>query len=135
MNPKTYLYIKMLASIGILLAVYLLVEQVFHPAFQPCNISSSVNCTAIISGIVSKTLGIPTPLYGLMGYVVILLASIFRWKKILLATATFGLVFLLRIAYIELALLHVICPVCIGCQSIMIIVFALALIVNKKTNK
>jgi uncharacterized membrane protein len=135
MNLKIYLYIKALTSVGILLAVYLLVEQIFHPAFQPCNVNSSVNCTAIISGIVSKTLGLPTPFYGLMGYIVILLSAIFHRKKILLATATFGLVFLLRIGYIELAILHVICPVCIGCQLIMIIVFTLALVLSKKTNK
>jgi uncharacterized membrane protein len=135
MNLKIYSYIKGLALVGILLAVYLLVEQIFHPAFQPCNISSSVNCSAIISGSVSKTLGLPTPLYGLMGYIVILLAAIFHHKKLLLGTATFGLAFLLRIAYIELILLHVICPVCIGCQLIMIIVFSLALIVNKTKNK
>jgi uncharacterized membrane protein len=135
MNPKIYSYIKVLASVGILLAVYLLTEQIFHPAFQPCNINSSVNCTAIISGSVSKTLGLPTPLYGLIGYIVILLAGIFKRKKLLLAMATFGLVFLLRIAYIELVFLHVICPVCIGCQLIMIIVFSLALIANKTKNK
>jgi uncharacterized membrane protein len=88
MNLKIYSYIKILASIGIVFAAYLLIEQIFHPAFQPCNVNSFVNCNAIISGSVSKTLGLPTPLYGLMGYMVILLAAIFNRRKLLLGTAT-----------------------------------------------
>jgi len=133
-GDKSFSYIKVLSLIGILLAVYLLVEQIFRPAFQPCNINSVVNCNAIISGSVSKTLGLPTPLFGLIGYIVIFFASIFKKKKLALSMATFGLLFCLWIAYRELFLLHVICPVCILCQVIMITVFILALIINKKSS-
>jgi uncharacterized membrane protein len=130
-NNKILSYLKVLALLGILLAVYLLVEQIFRPAFAPCNINSTINCNAIISGSVSKTLGLPTPLFGLIGYIVILFAAIAKRKKLLLGMATFGLLFCLWIAYQELFLLHVICPVCIGCQLIMISVFSFGLIINK----
>jgi len=130
-KDKIYSYIRALSLLGILLAVYLLAEQIFRPAFVPCNINDTVNCNAIISGSVSKTLGLPTPLYGLIGYVVIFFAAIFQRKKLILAVATFGLVFCLWIAYQELFLLHVICPLCIGCQLIMITVFILGLVINK----
>jgi uncharacterized membrane protein len=129
---KLLTYIKILSLIGIVLAIYLLWEQMFHPTFQPCNINSTVNCDAIISGAVSKTFGIPTPLIGLIGYICIFLASLFKMKKALIGFAAFGLVFCLSIAYIELFQLHVICPVCIACQIIMISVFSLALIVYKR---
>jgi uncharacterized membrane protein len=132
---KIYSYIKILSAAGILLAVYILWEQIFHPAFQVCNINALVNCDAIISGEVSKTLGLPTPIYGLIGYIVILLAGIFHRKKLLLGMALFGLIFCLWIGYQELFLLHVICPVCIGCQLIMITIFSLALIINKAKDK
>jgi len=132
---KIFLYIRILSLMGILLAIYLLVEQIFRPAFQPCNINDTVNCNAIISGSVSKTLGLPTPLYGLIGYIVIFFAAIFTRKKLILATAAFGLIFCLWIAYQELFLLHVICPACILCQLIMIAVFSLALVVIKIKNK
>jgi len=128
-------YIKALSIIGILLAVYLLWEQIFNPSFQPCNINATINCDAIISGSVSKTLGLPTPLYGLIGYIVIFLASIFYSKKLILGTATFGLLFCLWIAYQELFLLHVICPACILCQLIMMAIFCLGLVLNKAKNK
>lgn len=112
-----------------------MVEQIFRPVFAPCNINDIINCNAVISGSVSKTLGLSTPLYGLIGYIVILFASIYQRKKLLLAMATFGLLFCLWIAYQELFLLHVVCPVCIGCQVVMILVFIFGLILNKSKNK
>jgi uncharacterized membrane protein len=130
-----YFAIRILAILGVALAIYLLIEQIFHPSFQPCRINSTINCDAIISGAVAKTLGIPTPLYGLTGYILIFFAATFRKKKLLLSVASFGLLFCLWIAYRELFQLHVICPVCIGCQIIMITVFCLAFLINKEKPK
>lgn len=130
---KLYFYIKILAVVGILLAVYLMWQQMFRPEFQPCYVNSFVNCDAVISGPVAKTLGIPTPLIGLVGYTVIFFAAVFRRKKLLVSMAAFGLVFCLWLAYQELYVLRVICPVCIACQLVMISVFSLAVVVNKKT--
>lgn len=101
-NDKLYLSVKILASIGIVLACFLLWEQLFHPAFQPCRINSTVNCDAIISGVVAKTLGIPTPLYGLIGYIVILTSAFLQRKKLLLGMATFALLFCGWIGYREI---------------------------------
>lgn len=126
-EKNIFLCIKILSGIGILLSIYLLVEQLFRPAFQPCYVNSIINCNAIISGEVSKTLGLPTPLYGLIGYIVILLSAILQKKKLLFGMATFGLLFCLWIGYREL--FH--CPVCILCQIIMITVFTLSLFINK----
>ncbi len=126
--------VKILSLVGVLLAVYLLWQQWFRPAFQPCSINSFINCDAVVSGPVSKTLGIPTPLYGLIGYIVIFLSSVYKKKTLMFSMATFGLLFCLWIGYQELFLLHVICPVCIGCEIIMITVFILSLKIlkNKK---
>lgn len=126
MERKLYFAVKILAAIGIVLALFLLWEQLFHPSFQPCRINSTINCDAVISGAVAKTLGIPTPLYGLIGYIVMMLAAIYRKKKLLLGMATFGLAFCMWIAYVEIIQLHVICPVCIGCDIDIIITFILA---------
>jgi len=131
-NTKIYLFIKILASIGVLLSVYLLWQQFFRPEFQPCYINSFINCDAIISGPVARTFGIPTPLYGLIGYLVILYAAFFRKKRLLIGMASFGLLFCLSIGYIELFQLDVICPICITCQLVMITIFILALFNLKK---
>jgi uncharacterized membrane protein len=134
-KEKLFSWVKALAVIGIGLALFLLWEQFFHPSFQPCNINSTVNCNAIISGLVAKTLGIPTPLIGLFGYLVILFASFKRNARLVLGMATFGLSFCLYIAYRELFQLHVICPVCILCQLDMITVFIMGIILNHKTSE
>ena len=130
-QSKIFFWIKILAIFGLLLSTYLLWQQFFHPAFKPCNINSFINCDAVVSGPVAKTFGISTPLFGLIGYIVILIAAILRKTKLMLVMAAFGLVFCLWIAYQELFLLRVICPVCIGCQLVMISIFILSLKVSK----
>lgn len=127
-----YRYIQIFSVVGIMLAVYLLWQQIARPAFVPCNINSVINCDAVISGEVAKTLGVPTPLYGLVGYIVLLVAAIAHWKKVLLWTSIFGLSFCLWIAYIELVILRVICPICIVCQILMLSVFSLSFVLNRQ---
>lgn len=124
---KLLFLIKVLAIFGIGLAVYLLWQQMAQPDFRPCTINQNINCDAIISGEVAKTFGIPTPLIGLIGYIVILIAAFLKTKKLLLSMASFGLIFCLWIAYKELFELKVICPICIACQTIMISVFILSI--------
>lgn len=133
-EKKIFHLIKILSVIGILLAIYLLTEQAFQPEFQPCRINSTINCDAIISGAVAKTLGLPTPLYGLIGYIVIFFSAIYKKKKVLLSMTLFGLAFCLYIAYRELFELRVICPVCILCQILMMGVFSLSVVLLTKYN-
>lgn len=133
-QKKILLSIQILASFGILLALYLLWQQFASPAFQPCNVNATVNCDAIITGEVAKTLGLPTPLYGLIGYIILLIAAFFKKKRLLFSVAVFGLVFCLWIGFRELFQLKVICPVCILCQLIMISIFVLSLKVFRSSN-
>ena len=131
-KERLVMWVKTLAVIGIGLALFLLWERYFQPSFKPCNINATINCDAVISGEVSNTLGIPTPLIGLVGYIIILFAAFKKNAKLILGMATFGLAFCLYIAYRELFQLRVICPVCILCQLDMITVFILGLLLNKK---
>jgi uncharacterized membrane protein len=135
MKEKYFGYIKILGIIGIGLALFLLWERYFSPSFQPCNINATVNCEAVIRGEVSDTLGIPTPLIGLIGYIFILFGAFRKNAKLILVMSAFGLAFCLYIAYRELFQLHVVCPVCILCQLDMITVFVLGILLNRKTPK
>lgn len=134
LNIKLFFWLKVLAIFGLMLGTYLMYEQITKPAWTPCTINATVNCDAVIKGEVSKTLGIPTPLYGLVGYAMILYGAIIKSKNLVLSMAAFGLVFCMYIAYVELFMLHVICPVCIGCQIDMIISFALAMMLKKSSD-
>ena len=137
MNTETSLYkgIKILAIIGIILASYLLYSYYTCPDFQPCSMNASINCDEVIKGEVATTLGIPTGWYGFVGYVSILIAAIYKKKKIVLGFATFGLLFCLRLMYIELFLLKVICPVCVTCMLAMTGVFGLTTKLNLMKEK
>lgn len=130
-TTKIYSWITGLAVIGILLAVYLLYSYYTRPLFQPCSINASINCDAIIKGEVSTTLGIPTAWYGFTGYVMILFAALTKKKNLLLGVATFGMLFCLRLMFIELVQLRVICPICVTCQGVMLGVFILTLQLRK----
>lgn len=129
---KIFRWVQVLAVAGILLAIYLLWQQFYRPAFQPCTVNATINCDAIIKGEVSKTLGIPTPLIGLVGYIIIFISATLGKKKLMLGMASFGLVFCLYIGFVEIYFLKVICPVCILCQSFMIAIFGLSVTANKK---
>lgn len=130
-----YTGIKFLAVIGVALAIFLLWERYFQPAFQPCTINSVINCNAIISGKVSNTLGIPTPVIGLIGYLFILGGAFWKKPQLIFGMATFGLLFCLYIAFREIFQLHVVCPVCLLCQLDMIVVWALSLMLLRKKGR
>jgi uncharacterized membrane protein len=135
MKGKYYGWVKILGIIGIGLALFLLWERYFSPSFQPCNINATINCEAVIRGEVADTLGIPTALIGLTGYIFILLGALKKNAKLVLGMSAFGLAFCLYIAFRELVQLRVVCPVCILCQIDMISVFILGILLNNKKLK
>ncbi len=135
MKEKLFFWIKILGLAGVILAAYLLWEQA-HPSNVPfCTVSSTINCNAVISGEVSKMLGIPTPLIGLAGYIVILFGVFRRKTKLILGAAAFGLAFCLYVGGIEILILHVVCPVCILCLTDMVVLFTLSVFLNRKTSE
>lgn len=135
MRQKYFDWALILSVIGILLASFLLWEQIFQPSFQPCNINSTINCTPTINGPLAKTLGIPTPLIGLLGYILILFGALKKFPKLILGMSAFGLLFCIYIGFREIVGLHIICPVCVLCQLDMIAVFVIGLLLNRKEKK
>jgi uncharacterized membrane protein len=89
----------------------------------------------VTKGSLSTLFGIPVSLIGLIGYIVILLCSIFKQKLLVLGMTTFGMVFCLFITYQEVFRLKVICPVCLTCQLVMLTVFLLAIYLNVNPKK
>lgn len=123
---------KILAVVGICLASYLLWQQIYHPAFQPCNVNATINCEATTIGPLAKTFGVSTPLVGFVGYVAILFFAFRKSAKWVLGMATFGMLFCLYISYREIFEIHVLCPVCLACQLDMITVFILGILLTRK---
>lgn len=121
-----------LSVLGILLATYLFYNFLAKPLFESCYFNSRINCDAVTKGSLSTLFGIPVSLIGLLGYITILFSSVFKKKLLVLGMSTFGMVFCLFITYQEIFILKVICPVCLTCQLVMLVVFILSLVLNYK---
>jgi len=125
-TEKMWTAITILASIGIGLALYLLYNYLSPKPLEICNVNATINCDAVTKGNLRDFLGLPVPLFGLVGYVGILLSAVYKQKKWVMGLATFGLLFCLRLTYLEIFVENVLCPVCLLCQLDMLTVFALA---------
>lgn len=119
-----------LALIGIVLASYLFYSYLAPNPPGLCDVSATVNCDAVTKGSLAEFMGVPVSLVGLIGYIVILSASLMKNKKLHLAMTAFGMVFCLRLTYLEIFVEHVVCPVCAACQIIMLVLFLISLKLN-----
>lgn len=129
-KEKIWKTLIVLSIIGIFLAIYLFYNFLTKPLIESCYINTTINCDAVTKGSLSTLFGIPVALIGLVGYITIFLSSIFRKKLLVLGMSTFGMVFCLFITYQELFVLKVVCPVCLTCQLVMLIVFLLGIYLN-----
>ena len=133
MNNTSYKWITLLTALGIILASYLFSEYLSEDPMELCTFSETVNCGPVTKGNLAEWFGIPTSLVGLIGYIVILFSALGKRKKLLLSMTAFGLLFCLRLTILELFVEHILCPVCIVCQIIMIVVFILSVKLNRVT--
>lgn len=132
---KIWTIISILATIGIGLAIYLSYNYLSPHPLELCNINSTINCDAVTKGELRQWFGVPVPFVGLLGYIVILISAYFKQKKLALAMATFGMLFCLRLTYLEVFVLKVICPVCLLCQLDMLSVFTLTIMLLRSSKK
>lgn len=138
MKPKViYSLSKWLSVFGIVLASYLLIQyyNLIPGSEVACNLNSTFNCNAMITGSLATLFGVPVAWVGLIGYVVILVSAIIKNKKLFLIMSLFGTLFCLRITILELFFVQIICPVCLLCQLVMIILSVLAIFVNYPKKK
>ncbi|MFZ5376642.1 MAG: vitamin K epoxide reductase family protein [Patescibacteria group bacterium] len=124
--------IMFLSIIGVGLATYLLYEYMTSQTLGICNISETVNCEPITKGALATVFGVLVAIIGLIGYMVIFLSTLFKSKKMAVGMTAFGMLFCLRLTILEIFVERVICPVCVMCQIIMLIVFVLSLVWLKK---
>ncbi|MBI4157648.1 vitamin K epoxide reductase family protein [Candidatus Woesebacteria bacterium] len=127
---KLFKFSAYLAAIGIILASYLFYSYLAPNPPGLCDINATVNCDAVTKGPLAEFLGVPVSLVGLIGYIVILSSSLMKNKKLHLFMTTFGMVFCLRLTYLEIFVEDVFCPVCGACQLVMLILFLISLKLN-----
>lgn len=121
-----------LSIFGIILASYLLYNTLDPNPFKVCSVNAWINCDPVTKGSLAYLFGIPVAFIGLVGYFVILAAGITRQKKLLIGMTTFGMLFCLRLLFLEIFVERILCPVCILCQMTMLSVFVLGIALNKR---
>ncbi|OGC51140.1 hypothetical protein A2982_03060 [candidate division WWE3 bacterium RIFCSPLOWO2_01_FULL_39_13] len=128
---KLWRFTSLLSVIGIGLASYLYYSYLAPVSPSACYISQSVNCEPVTKGNIAEVFGVSVALIGLIGYIIILISSIIKNKKLLLGMTAFGMVFCLRLTILEIFVEKVICPVCVACQTVILLAFAAAVILNR----
>jgi uncharacterized membrane protein len=133
---QIFKYCAGLSGLGIALALFLLYNYYAYEPSRICSVNYLINCKAVVKGGSLSTLfGVPVALYGLTGYLVLLFAAIFKKTKLVFATAAFGFLFCLRITLLEVFVVKVFCPICLACQSVMLVLFGLSIYLNFKLKK
>ena len=114
----SYLYLT--TGLGLIVSIYAGLETLDASLRSSCTISSFFSCSAVDSSGHTTTLGIPDAAIGIAGFVVILIIAALaerhtadvRYFYALLFVTTGGVAFASYFAYIELAVIHALCPVC-----------------------
>jgi uncharacterized membrane protein len=123
-----------LAALGVAVSIYMTIFKLTH---NQSMCLGNGGCSVVNNSIYSQVYGVPVAAVGIGGYAAILAtlllsgrASFFRANGTMIAfgLTLAGFVFTLYLIYVEVALIHALCPFCITSQASMTLLFALALI-------
>jgi uncharacterized membrane protein len=123
-----------LAVLGILVSVYMTIYKLTE---NPNMCLGNGGCSTVNSSRYAEIYGIPVAVLGIGGYLAILALLWMERRTSFLAEnitlvvfglALIGFLFTLYLIYVELALLHALCPFCITSQITMTVLFALSVI-------
>ncbi len=108
------------AGIGLLLAAFAAFEVIDASLTRLCTINSFFSCAAVANSGHTTTLYLPDWLWGVLGFVLILVVAAlaernprdrrYAWGLVGLTTA--GIALALYFLYVELGVIHAVCTVC-----------------------
>lgn len=140
-SKTPWLLINLVALVGLGLSAYLTYIHVgvhTNPTFTSgCNINQTFNCESVALSSYAVIANLPTSVWGLLGYLLVLLVGLVGWRR----TATtpsplHGLIFLLSLAclaagaffaYVSFTQIKALCIHCMGTYFANFILFGLAL--------
>jgi uncharacterized membrane protein len=123
-----YLAIAALGLIGLGLASYL--TYLDYTGVQDTFCQEGSGCDAVHQSEYANLLGIPVALWGVIGYAAIIATALvplsYRLRRpCLFGLATAGFAFSVHLTYLELFVIHDICPYCMASASTMTVIFIL----------
>lgn len=122
---KLSLAFLVVAAAGIGLAVYVTNEYLTQN-FNSCNINQFLSCGGVYQSGYTSLFGIPFYLMGLAWFPVVFVLGLWTSKfgkrsvngEILLPILMVGNIFTAYLWYLELAAIHIICPLCVSLYGV-----------------
>lgn len=134
-NHKLRITAIMLAIIGLVTSLYLLWIKISNN--QALCLPGIGDCWSVNNSIYSEFLGIPVSIFGAGGYIAILVVLMaetrYKLAKFYSQYAMFGLTLLgvivsAILTYLELAVIHAVCPFCVLSAIVMTLLFILTIV-------
>lgn len=123
-----------LAALGALVSIYM---TVFKLTDNPGMCLGNGGCSIVNNSIYAEVYGIPVAVIGVGGYLAILISLLLRGHSgffqtngtlIVFGLTLVGFLFTVYLIYVELALIHALCPFCVTSQVTMTILFIVSLV-------
>jgi len=115
------------AAFGIGVAAYIAIEAAGGDA--PTCVAGGSGCQAVADSIYSHVLGVNIAVFGIVGYALLLAASLLRGDGVRMAgfgIALVGFGYSVYLTYLELFKIEAICQWCVGSAALMTILFSLS---------
>jgi uncharacterized membrane protein len=134
MDKWLYRALIALAIVGLLVSIYMTIYKLF-PNNEMCV--GSGGCEIVNASKYSAINGFPVAAVGIIGYAAMLATLYFERRNRFLrensammffGMALTGFIFTVWLIYVELAILHEVCPFCLTSQVAMTLIFILAVV-------
>lgn len=134
MDKWFYRVLVVLTIIGLLVSIYMTIYKITGNNGMCLG---SGDCSTVNASRFAEVNGIPVAVFGMVGYAAILLALLFESRNsflkengtlLIFGMSLVGFIFTLWLIYVELVLLHAICPFCVTSQVAMTLIFILSVI-------
>ena len=134
MNKWLYRVSLLLAGLGLLVSIYMTVYKLTE---NPNMCLGNGGCSVVNSSRYAELYGIPVAVIGIGGYLTILALLWMESRNaflkhngtlVVFGLALVGFLFTLYLIYVELALIHALCPFCVTSQVTMTILFIISVI-------
>jgi uncharacterized membrane protein len=124
----------LLAALGILVSAYMTLYKLTD---NQSMCLGNGGCSVVNASVYSEVYGVPVAAVGVGGYAAILGILLLSGRVNFLRThstmivfglALVGFIFTLYLIYVEVALIHALCPFCIASQAIMSVLFMISVV-------
>jgi uncharacterized membrane protein len=131
--------IALLALVGLFVALYLWLHALGFGGPIKCGTGG---CDTVQTSPWAVVLGLPVAVYGVVGYLAILVVSLValrpaallerKWSVVLVGLATVGVLFTAYLTYLELFVIHAICRWCVGSAVVITAIWVVALLALRR---